>query len=187
MYTDASFETEEKVGGIGALLVDYQGNCIEWFGFRLSPDDCKVFGSTAKETIIYELELAAAVLALSFWEEPLASSLVTWFGDNDSVRFALIRAAASGKCAQALMCYHLNSEVNLNMNTWFARVPTEANLSDFPSRLCPHPLLVENAEKTMAARRSFNGLMQFVAQIEEQPEFKWGNRARVAPSEKRVR
>ena len=83
-----------KNGGIGAVLVDYQGNCIEWFGFRLSPDDRKVFGSTAKETIIYELELAAAVLALSFWEEPLASSLVTWFGDNDSVRFALIRAGA---------------------------------------------------------------------------------------------
>lgn len=61
-----------------------------------------------------QLELAAQLLALAFWDRFLSNNLVTWFGDNDSARFALIRAASSGRWAEALLCHHLNSEVDSN-------------------------------------------------------------------------
>ena len=89
LYTDAAFHVETKTGGLEAVLVDQEGRCSQWFVFFLSTQDCELFGAAYKETIIYELELAAAVLAMAFWKNVLRSNLVVWFGDNDSVRYAL--------------------------------------------------------------------------------------------------
>ena len=41
------------------------------------------------------------------------------------------------------MEYQLNLEACSGARTWYARVPTEANLSDFPSRMQPRDLLLE--------------------------------------------
>ena len=62
VFTDASFEQSTTTGGIGGVLIDEHGHCVSWFGFPLGVDQCKCFGSDLKQTIIYELELAAAVL-----------------------------------------------------------------------------------------------------------------------------
>ena len=53
------------------------------------------------------------------------------------MRFALIRASGTGAWATALLKFHLQAEVECDARPWYARVrvPTEANLSDFPSRL----------------------------------------------------
>ena len=64
-----------------------------------------------------------------------------WFGDNDSVRYALIKASGTGEVASALLKFHLTDEAKRNSLVWFARVPTEANISDYPSRLVRHPSL----------------------------------------------
>lgn len=62
LYTDASYEPATNSGGLGAVLVDQEGNCVEWFGIELNSDVCKLLNPTEKDTIIYELELAAYVL-----------------------------------------------------------------------------------------------------------------------------
>ena len=103
VYTDAAYASDTKTGGLGAVLVDDQANVVEWFGIALSSDECKLFGASSKETIIYELELAAAVLAFAYWRQRLRHNLTVWFGDNDSVRFALIRACGTGPWAEALI------------------------------------------------------------------------------------
>ena len=41
---------------------------------------------------------------------------------------------------------HLEIEVRLNTNVWFARVPTEANIADIPSRFEQHPFLQKSLE-----------------------------------------
>ena len=94
VYTDAAYNMEELTGGVGAVLVDQACSCIQWFGFPLNEEMCKTFGCQTKQSIIYELELVAAVHALSYWGDHLAGNLTTWFGDNDSVRYALIRGTA---------------------------------------------------------------------------------------------
>ena len=113
---------------------------VSWFGVALSEDVCKALGGMVKDTLIFELEMLAAVLSLHLWSEDGDSNSHVWFGDNDSVRYALIRASGSGPMAIALLNY-LMDEVNRNSLVWFARVPTEANISDFPSRLVEHPFL----------------------------------------------
>lgn len=137
IYTDAAYNKEEQTGGIGAVLVDQFAKCVQWFGFHLNKDDCKIFGCQTKKTVIYELELVAAVHALSRWGDLLACNLATWFGDNDRVRYALIRGAGTGPWGEFIMKLHLEKEAALNTRAWFVRVPTEANIADYPSRLCP--------------------------------------------------
>ena len=159
VFTDAAFEPEHCTGGIGAALFDDEYKCVGWFGFPLSPEQCKMFGSDLKQTIIYELELAASILALDFWAEKMSGGLQICYGDNDSARFSLIRGSCLSQHASALMRYHLEREAFNNLCTWYARVPTEANVSDYPSRAVPHPLLLEDKDQSFFALEWFTKLL----------------------------
>ena len=119
-------------------------------------------GCFNKENIIYELELLAAVLAYSVWSGVSKSHMITWFGDNDSVRFSLIRGTGTGSWGESLMEFHFKNEVDLNALSWFARVPTEASISDWPSRMCKHELLKDLDECSTLARETFLSLKNFV-------------------------
>ena len=141
IFTDASYEPETKTGGLGGVLIDSFGSLVTWFGLRLDHACCVSLGGLLKDTLIYELELLAAVLSLHLWCKSGESNIHVWFGDNDSVRYALIKASGSGKVAIAMLKFHLLDEASRNSLVWFARVPTEANISDFPSRLVEHPFL----------------------------------------------
>ena len=174
VYTDAAFN-----------LDDVSGQCVEWFGFALDHLECECFGARCKETIIHELELAAAVLALAHWQAILCENLTVWFGDNDGVRFASVRASATGIWAEALMSYHLEAEASSGTRAWFAGVPTEANVSDFPSRLTPHPFLTEDKEATLAARAAFGKLLAFVRKHVGLHERERGDEARFTPRAKK--
>ena len=133
VYTDASFEPSTCCGGLGAVLVDAESHVLAWFGVALDSETCVSLGAQQKGTIIYELELFAAVLALQLWSFGDGHDLVVHFGDNEDegVRFSLIKAAASGNFGEFLMEHFLKLEALAGTRTWSARVPTEANLSDF--------------------------------------------------------
>ena len=75
------------------------------------------------------------------WCEGLKDKAYISFCDNDGVRFSLIRGTATGDAAQKLLKLNLECKNVCNSTIWFARVPTEANLSDLPSRGVSHPLL----------------------------------------------
>ena len=146
IYTDASYETSSLTGGLGAVLVDEQSKILAWFGIPLSDTTCKLIGADEKGSLIFELELLAAVLAIQLWCNTDEDGLNVWFGDNDSVRYSLIRGMAIGKFGQPLMVQHLQWEALHTTRTWFARVPTEANLSDFPSRGLQHEKLTKDKD-----------------------------------------
>ena len=86
VYCDAAYEPESKTGGIGAVLFNCAGTCVSWFGFPLDDKTCISFGADKKHTIIYELELCAAILALDFWASQMSGGLQVCFGDNDAAR-----------------------------------------------------------------------------------------------------
>ena len=164
VYCDAAYEPETKTGGLGAVLCNNLGECVAWFGIPLDKDTCVVFGADKKHTIIYELELCAAVLALDFWASVMQGGLQVCFGDNDGVRFSLIRGTGASFVASWLMEYHLNQEADNNLCLWFARVPTEANISDFPSRGAYHPMLTGRCDQSVEASACFELLKcKFVA------------------------
>jgi hypothetical protein len=141
VFTDAAFEGDTKSGGLDAVLVDKNGQCCSWFSVKMDENLCQVFGANDKETIIYELELLAACLALDVWKECLKASYPVVYTDNDSVRHALIRGVGLGVVAGATMRLQLQMEVANSTSAWFARVPTEANVADLPSRFQLHPFL----------------------------------------------
>ena len=118
-----------------------------------------LLGSTNKKTIIYELELVAAVFAMEFLRASITGGLQIWFGDNDAVRHALIKGTGMGHGASVLMERHLANEFLGNWLTWYARVPTESNLSDYPSRQVPHALLGAAHDHTSAALQSWQNFL----------------------------
>eukprot|EP00435_Cladocopium_sp_Y103_P071499 s101_g37.t1 len=119
VYTDAAYEPETCTGGIGGALFSVAGQCLGWFGFPLDSGMCHAFGASEKQTIIYELELCAAVLALDFWADKMKHGLQVCFGDNDGARFSLIRGSCVNACVAKLMKYHLQREADHNLCTWW--------------------------------------------------------------------
>jgi len=87
------------------------------------------------------------------------------------------------KSLEILMRYHLEREAFNNLNTWYARVPTEANVSDYPSRAVPHPLLPEHKDQSFSAVEWFGKLVNFLDG--GRAEFNGGSQLHV-PRENRV-
>ena len=90
---------------------------------------CRLFGAGDKQTVIYKLELVASILALDFWADKMKDGLQV-FMETMTVRGFLLRGSCVSQHASALMRYHLKGETMNNLCTWYARVPTEANVSD---------------------------------------------------------
>ena len=151
IFSDACFEPSLGTGGLGGVLVSAEAQVCAWFGIPLDAAVCVSFGSHEKTTIIYELELLAAVISLNLWSGTHGDELNVHFGDNDGVRFSLVKATAAGSVGQKLMAYHVKQEALKGSRTWFARVPTECNISDYPSRGEPRALLCDNCNGSSSA------------------------------------
>lgn len=107
----------------------------------MDKETLEMLGACCQRNHIYELELIAGILSLRFWSKRILQGLQVWFGDNDAVRFSLIKGSAEGDIGKALI--HLKHESLESSQAWFASVPTEANMSDFlPSRGAPCPLFM---------------------------------------------
>lgn len=139
IYSDASFENAS--GGLGGVLLDSLGHVVQWFGVNISVDLCRLLGSDQKDTIIFELELLASILAVGVWSELLRESQSIIFIDNEAVRFCMIRARSQGGPSLQLLKFYVTLEADLGLILWCARVSSEANIADFPSRSESHPLL----------------------------------------------
>ena len=159
MFADAAYEPDMFMGGLGAALFNEECKCVGWFGVPLDKEQCIKLGANTKQTIIYELELLAAILGLDFWADTMRDGLQVCYGDNDGARFSLIRGSCSSLQASILMKYHLEREASNNLCTWYARVPTEANVADFPSRNVVHSLLPACNDESTAALAWYNNLM----------------------------
>ena len=58
------------------------------------------------------------------------------------------------------MRIHLEHEALNSSQAWFARVPTEANISDFPSRGEAHPMLKPELSEIMQCLRDLGVLLR---------------------------
>ena len=96
-----------------AVQVYVAGFALEFLEAR----DAGSLGAEHKQSLMYELELAAAVFAMKLWGCDGSDSLFVCYGDNDSVRYSLIRAVASSEVALAFMACHLEWEANASCAT----------------------------------------------------------------------
>ena len=68
------------------------------------------------------------------WGDRLGGAAV-FYTDNNTVRDTLISCNSSNKVAKALLISVLALECVRQVTPWYARVPTDSNMSDAPSRL----------------------------------------------------
>ena len=83
---------------------------------------------------IYEVELLPVLVAVTIWKEVLQSCQIVFYIDNEAAKAGLIRGAGATPLANAIIGDFCIAEAELQLKTWFNRVPTHSNLSDGPSR-----------------------------------------------------
>ena len=165
IFTDAAYEPNTSSGGLGGVCFG-DDTCVQsWFGISVSDSQSKILGAVHKQSLIYELELIAAVVAMRLWGGNGLSNLHVCYGDNDSVRFSLIRAVGTGDIAFAIMRSHLEWEAESNCQAWFARVPTEANIADHPSQLQKVDVLTDELCCNNKAESILNWLLEKVKEV----------------------
>lgn len=99
------------------MLVGEHANVIARFGLILDEPTFCTLGSSEK------LEMLSTVLATDLWCRNDSEALHVFFGDNDGVRFSLIRASSGGDVALKLIQLQLSLEAEGGLRSWYARVP----------------------------------------------------------------
>ena len=122
LYTGACFEQSTSNGGLGGVLANENTEVSAWFGLALDARTCNSLGAQPKGTTTYELELLAAVLAADLWYKDDSEALHVVFGDNDSVRFSLIRASANNVVGQSLVLDGPGIPSATGSGRWFENV-----------------------------------------------------------------
>ena len=143
VLTDACFSSDYS-GGLGGVLIRGDGGLKAWYRLRLSSLLVRRFMRDDQEVAIAELEALAALVAIQLWLDELTSRHIVFCLDNEVARFGFIKGYSNADMV-ATICNIGNDlcEKCVAM-PWFMRVPSAANLADYPSRFAEHTFL--NAE-----------------------------------------
>lgn len=136
IYTDACYEPTSSVWacGIGGLLVAPDGTPFQAFSYKLTDEQTIALGCKTKETIVFEAELLALVVALELWSATIQCCPTVFFIDNNGVRDVAISGSARSAVANILLEILLQTGSCSSIFSWFARVPSPSNPSDGLSR-----------------------------------------------------
>ena len=136
LFTDASFSPEETEwpAGIGGVLVDSHGNQLSAFSYKLEMTDLLALGYPAKKTVIFEAELLALLVSFILFKRVLKGRPCVAYVDNNSTRDVSISGVARTSPGDCLISQLLEVEDSCSVIPWFARVPSQSNIADGPSR-----------------------------------------------------
>ena len=132
-FTDRACESRASVG---AVLVDPAGRAAFTFEGEL-PLSLEDFFYKESKHPIYEVELLPILITLMLWGEQFRGSQVVYWVDNEAAKagLSLIKGYGATNLSNAIIGAFCRTEAELQLKTWFSRVPTHSNLSDGPSRL----------------------------------------------------
>ncbi|CAE7283274.1 unnamed protein product [Symbiodinium sp. CCMP2592] len=136
IFTDASY-SEVSGGtfcGIGGVCFDHKGHPLGFFSEELSCFQKRLLGEGRSKTIIFEAELATIVIAYVFWKDWLRGKPAVIFVDNNSARDVSISGTSRNDVGKSLASLLLTVESLAKTFSWFARVPSPADIADTPSR-----------------------------------------------------
>lgn len=136
VFTDACYEPTSKSWpcGIGGLIYDPFGRPVEYFSLCLDSHHIDCLGGNSKDTIIFEAELLALVVAMTQWAPMFQGCPVVFFVDNNSSRDVAISGSARNHAANIMIDALLRVEADSSAFAWYARVPSPSNPSDELSR-----------------------------------------------------
>ena len=136
IFTDACYEPTSVHWkcGIGGVIVSPDGTPYQAFSLRLCDEHIRALGGDRKDTIIFEAELLAVVVAVGLWAPLLQCCPTIFFIDNNAVRDVSISGSGRSSIACCLVEELLMFESDAAILSWFARVPSPSNPSDKLSR-----------------------------------------------------
>ena len=134
VYTDASFDSEDKRGGVGGAPGGASGCVAKWFGGEVESATCKPLMSEDEKHAIGEMETFAVLIAFNLWSELVTSKHLVLFLDNEGCRHLILRGFSGNKSISSLVHEIAKEEEKASCFPWYARVPSEANIADSPSR-----------------------------------------------------
>ena len=136
VFTDACYEPTSTTWrcGIGGVIVSPDGAPYQAFSLSLSETQIETLGGNKKDTIIFEAELLAVVVAMGLWGALMQCSPTVFFIDNNAVRDVSISGSGRSPVACCLIEELLQFESDSAIHSWFARVPSPSNPSDKLSR-----------------------------------------------------
>ena len=116
---------------MGGVCLDSNGLPLGFFSAELTNAQKTLLGEGKTKTIIFEAELATVIIAFALWRSWLNGRPVVFYIDNNSARDVSISGVSRNSVGRALL---LTVETVSQAYTWFARVPSPANVADEPSR-----------------------------------------------------
>ena len=132
IFTDAAFEKGNAT--IGAVVIDTMGGSPAVYGGSLPQSVISSWQRYDDEQIICQAELAATVCIRYQARARLAGRKCIYFVDNESARYALIKAVSGVPSMQALSSLFHSWDSDHPHYAWIERVPSASNPADLPSR-----------------------------------------------------
>ena len=114
---------------------------ISWFGMKLFSDSVSKFMADDQEVAIAELETLALYMCVVLWNDLIRSRHILFCLDNEVARYGLMKGYSHAPMVSRIvnaLCVSFEEGLIL---PWFLRVPSSANIADFPSREMDHPFL----------------------------------------------
>jgi hypothetical protein len=136
VFTDGACEGPDgaKTGSIGGVLVCPRGTLVQFFGGTVPVDLMELLLSKSKNPI-YELEVMPILVAVLLWGATCEHAQVCWYLDNEAGKSAFLKAYGATEVADGMVQDFTRHEMELQIKSWFSRVPSASNIADAPSRL----------------------------------------------------
>jgi len=95
----------------------------------------EALGLQGQSQTVGQAELLPVWIAKRVWADSLRGVHLLTFLDNDSARFALVAGYSPALASARIVGEAAVSDAALGVHQWVARVPSESNPADAPSRL----------------------------------------------------
>ena len=140
IYDDASFNDSQKEAHLAAIFLSTQGPYEIQAPLVLTGQptagDIAFFKTTS---VIFGLELSAAVLAISQARHRLQGKAVTIYMDNNAALAAIVNGDSTSIAAFRLIATLWYLVAAHDISLWLERVDTAKNIADLPTRNRPFP------------------------------------------------
>ena len=137
VFTDGSFEPDEDgmmdETGIGGVLI-CDGKLPQVFGCKVPTALLDRWRAAGKEHLIGQVELYGVLVARSLWREELHNRRSIFFIDNWGVLDCVIPGTSKDSTWREMLMEMEEIDASFPTFIWAARVPSESNLADPPSR-----------------------------------------------------
>ena len=149
IFTDGACEgesLEQKVGGIGGVLVSSNGTYVQHFGLQV-PDDWMSLLLRHSNHPVHEVEVMPVLVSIVLWSRFIEGTQIVHYTDNDSCRYAFLKGVGATTIAKKLVASAMECENRFQLKSWYGRVPSHSNISDNPSRGSDEQLIAYGSQR----------------------------------------